>query len=129
LKQAHISAENIKTVPEEPKPANFKGSSHLQSPLTSGKLTSLPAKAKDWAVTHPGLAIGGAASVGLLAALAASAYPLWKKVIKPRLAQMKREKATGRHVKRGVDDDYLDELLEDPELIQFLTDMAAELEE
>jgi hypothetical protein len=89
----------------------------------------LPAKAKEWAVNHPTLAISGAAGVGLLAAIAAGAYPLWKKVLKPRLEKFRKQKATGRHVKRDVDDEYLDELLDDPEFVQFLTDMATQLEE
>lgn len=96
--------------------------------LTSAKLSSLPARAKNWATSNPKLAIGSAAGVGLFAMIVASAYPLWKKVLQPRIEKMKKEKATGRHVKRDVDDDYLDELLDDQEFVQFLKDMATELE-
>ena len=65
----------------------------------------------------------------LLTTLAAAAYPLWKKVIQPRLEKMKGQRSTGRPVKRSVDDEYVDELISDPVFVEFLEDLAAELEE
>jgi len=60
----------------------------------------------------------------------AAAYPLWKKVIQPHLAKMRKEKATGRGVvKRSVDDEYLDELVADEELMDFMSELADVLEE
>jgi hypothetical protein len=60
--------------------------------------------------------------------LAAAGFPLWKKVIQPRLQKKKAQKSTGRHVKRDADDEYIDELLEDTEFLEFLEAMAADLE-
>ena len=89
----------------------------------------MPTKAKAWAQKNPAIAIGGAAGTAVLATLIAGAYPLWKKIIQPRLEKMKKERSTGRHVKRSVDDEYVDELISDPEFLEFLEGMAAELEE
>jgi hypothetical protein len=88
----------------------------------------LPAKAKVWAEKNPVIAIGGAAGTAVLATLIAGAYPLWKKIIQPRLEKMKKERSTGRHIKRSVDDEYVDELISDPEFVEFLEGLAAELE-
>lgn len=60
--------------------------------------------------------------------LVAAGLPLWKKVIQPRLQKKKAQKAIGRHVKRDAEGEYLDELLEDEEFLEFLEFMAAELE-
>ena len=54
---------------------------------------------------------------------------MWKNVIRPRLEKMKSERSTGRHVKRSAEDEYVDELISDPEFVEFLENMAAELEE
>jgi hypothetical protein len=89
---------------------------------------SLPEKAKVWAKGHPGLAIGGAVGTGLLLTLVAAGLPLWKKVIQPGLKKKKTQKATGRHVKREAEDEYIDELLEDEEFLEFLQLMTAEVE-
>ena len=89
----------------------------------------MPAKAKDWAQKNPAIAIGGVAGAAFLTTLVAAAYPLWKKVIQPRLEKMKGQRSTGRPVKRSVDDEYVDELISDPEFVEFLEDLAAELEE
>ena len=84
-----------------------------------------------WAKDHKGLAVGGAAGTAVLAGLVASAYPLWKFIVKPRLDKMKAAKLTGKHprVKRNMDEEYIDELISDPEFIEFLEGMAAELEQ
>jgi len=89
----------------------------------------LPAKAKVWAQKNPALAIGGVAGTAVLATLIAGAYPLWKKVIQPRLEKMKKERSTGRLVRRSFEDEYVDELISDSEFIEFLEGMAAELED
>ena len=63
--------------------------------------------------------------------MVAAAYPLWKKVLQPRLEKVKKGKATGRgaHSKRSVEDEYLDELLADPEFLEQITELAELLEE
>ena len=53
---------------------------------------------------------------------------MWKKVIQPGLKKKKAQKATGRHVKRDAEDEYIDELLEDEAFLEFLQLMAAEVE-
>lgn len=76
------------------------------------------------------MAIGGVAGTAALITMIAAAYPLWKKVIQPHLAKMRKEKATGRGVvKRSVDDEYLDELVADEELMDFMSELADVLEE
>ena len=86
---------------------------------------SLPGKAKDWVKNHPVVAGGGAAATLLLAGLAISAYPVWKKLVQPRLENMRRAKTSGRVVKRDLDDDLLQALSEDPEVFEFLEQFAA----
>jgi hypothetical protein len=57
--------------------------------------------------------------------LVAAGIPLWK-VIQPGLKK-KAQKATGRNLKRDVEDEYIDELFEDEEFLEFLESMASEL--
>ena len=85
-------------------------------------------KLQHWAGTHKGLAIGGAVGAGVLATIAIAAYPLWKKVIKPKMAAMKKKKAAGRYAKRSADDEILEELLQDEEFLEFLEELALEME-
>jgi hypothetical protein len=122
-----------------PKPIQFLPQSEnpkvshafITIPLIIGKFLSLPAKAQIWAKNNKGLAIGGVAGTAVLASLIASAYPLWKYVIQPRLEKMKKDKSVGGrhpHVKRDIDEEYVDELISDPEFLEFLQGMAEELE-
>lgn len=85
-------------------------------------------KLQHWAGEHKGLAIGGAVSAGVLATLAIAAYPLWKKVIKPKMDEMKKKKASNRYVKRSADDEVLEEMLHDEEFLSFLEELAMEME-
>ena len=87
-------------------------------------------KAKGWAKDHPKLAIGGVAGTAALVTMIAAAYPLWKKVIQPHLAKLRKERATGRGVvKRSVEDEYLDELVADTEFLEQLSELADLLED
>lgn len=87
-------------------------------------------KAKGWAQEHPKLAIGGVAGTAALATVIAAAYPLWKKVIQPHLAKVRKERATGRGVvKRSIEEEYLDELVGDDELMEFMSELVDMLEE
>jgi hypothetical protein len=87
-------------------------------------------KAKGWAKDHPKLAIGGAAGTAAVLTMIAAAYPLWKKVIQPHLAKLRKERATGRGVvKRSVEDEYLDELVSDADFLESLSELADLLED
>jgi hypothetical protein len=44
------------------------------------------------------------------------------------LQKKKAQKSTGRHVRRDAEDEYIDELLEDTDFLEFLEAMAADLE-
>jgi hypothetical protein len=81
-----------------------------------------------WAKHNRNAAIGAAVGTGVLVTILAAAYPLWKKVIKPRLAEMKKKKAAGRYAKRSADDEIIDELLQDEEFLSWLEDVAVEFE-
>jgi hypothetical protein len=81
-----------------------------------------------WARHNRGAAIGTAVGTGVVVTLLAAAYPLWKKVIKPRLAEMKKKKAAGRYAKRSADDEIVDELLQDEEFLSWLEDVAIEFQ-
>lgn len=48
-------------------------------------------------------------------------------MVQPRLQKTKAQKATARHVRKEAKDEYLDELLEDEEFLEFPGPMAAEL--
>lgn len=82
----------------------------------------------NWVGTHKPAAIAIGVGSGALIAVVAAAYPLWKKVIKPRLDEMKKQKAAGRHVKRSADDEMIEEALQDEEFLEFLADLAAEFD-
>jgi hypothetical protein len=133
--QAEAAAVPPPTIPAAPQPSVAPTTPTIDAPnrithkkliLTIGSI-SLPEKAKLWAQEHKGLAIGGAVG-GILLTLVAAGFPLWKKVIQPRLQKKKGQKATGRFVKRDAEDEYIDELLENAEFLEFLEDLAAELE-
>ena len=65
---------------------------------------------------NPGTAIGGALGTAAFVTLLVSAYPIFKKIMKPRNKKNKGERATGRDAKRSLEEDVLDEWREDPEL-------------
>jgi hypothetical protein len=85
-------------------------------------------KITTWAKEHKGVAIGTAVGAGVLVTMLAAAYPLWKKVIQPRLAEMKKKKAGGRYAKRSIDDEIVEEALQDEEFLAWLEEVAAEFE-
>jgi len=82
-----------------------------------------------WAGEHKPLAIGGGAILGttLLAGLVLGSIPLYRKFVKPRLEQF-RKKGSGRVTKRSADDELLDELISDPEFMEFLENFEPEFE-
>ena len=122
--------------PKSAPPSIIQDSTSLSTPFllhtnSLEKSPSLPQKAQLWVKDNQGLAIGGAAGTAVLAGLIASAYPLWKKIIKPRLVKLREGKLTGGkhpHAKRDVEDEYFDEVLSNPEFLEFLEGWAAELE-
>jgi hypothetical protein len=85
-------------------------------------------KMTDWVGTHRPQAIAIGVGSGALIAVVAAAYPLWKKVIKPRLDEMKKQKAAGRYVKRSAEDEIIEEALQDEEFLEFLVELAADFE-
>ena len=49
-------------------------------------------------------------------------------MIKPHLEKKGKAKATGRHGKRSIEDEYLDELVADEEFLASLSELADFLE-
>jgi hypothetical protein len=68
--------------------------------------------------------------------LAASAVPLWKKFIQPRLAAMRKQRAGGRYGKRDEPDfvdeedvnEMVNELLADEEFLEYLANSLEDIE-
>ena len=102
----------------------------LTDALVLGGVAGRILKAKVWAAQNKALLVGGGiATTGLIAALVAGAIPLWKKVIQPRLTQMKKDHAAGKKVsKRSVEDVYVDELIADEEFVSFLEELAEHMD-
>ena len=113
--------------PSNSRPHSFYSSFSLTDTLVLAGITGQIFKAKVWATQNKALA--GIAATGLVAALVASAIPLWAKVIQPRLAQIKKDHAAGKKVgKRSVEEAYVDELIADEEFMSFLEELAEHME-
>jgi hypothetical protein len=70
-----------------------------------------------------------AAGTAVIGGLILGGIPLWKNVIKPYIEKLKEQQAQGRKVqKRSVQDEYLDELVADAELVEFLSQLSDEFD-